>query len=85
MSKQVISSKMYFVGGRRVRPGEVFAVTTVTPDMTVVEGPILSSKPVTKAPGKSSGKGAKSEPVVAKDPETFSEIAKNEPAGADLV
>lgn len=92
---QVTSSKMYFIGGRRVRPGTPFEIADdakLSPDMTVV-GSEAEQAEVAKATPASKGRNAaKGKTEQAKAPETFSELAKQdgaaqEPKGgaADLV
>ena len=81
----VTSSKRYFVGGTRVRPGTPFLIgdkAKLSADMTLVEAPadpVVDKKQAAKP---------------SKKVETFSEMAKQDhkdmtpkgdPAGADLV
>lgn len=92
---RVKSSKMYFIGGRRVHPGESFQIADdakLSPDMTVV-GDDAEQAEVAKATPVSKGRNAaRGKTEQAKAPETFSELAKQdgaaqEPKGgaADLV
>jgi len=69
---KVVSTRMHFIGGVRVRPGQVFELpdtAKLKPYLTRVSDDAPAVKPV-KA----------KQPKVDKAPETFSEIAKKDAA-----